>query len=130
MSTKKTSVKVEILGESYAIRSEAAPEHTRAVAEHLDRAIRQIISSGAVIETNRAAILAALQITSELFQEREANQSITSAMHALGAEVRRMLPPWRLALTAARQRRGLRSCPPAHSFSRVARLTRRLKRPL
>jgi len=93
MSAKKTSIKVEILGESYAIRSEAAPEHTRAVAEHLDRAIRQILASGAVIETNRAAILAALQITSELFQEREANEAMNSAMQGLSAEVRRMLPP-------------------------------------
>ena len=93
MTGKKTSVKVEILGESYAIRTEAAPEHTRAVAEHLDRAIRQILASGSVIETNRAAILAALQITSELFQERDANEAITSAMHALSGEVRRMLPP-------------------------------------
>ena len=93
MTTKKTSIKVEILGESYAIRSEAAPEHTRAVAEHLDRAIRQILSSGAVIEVNRAAILAALQITSELFLEREANQSVTSSMQGLAAEIRRMLPP-------------------------------------
>lgn len=93
MTGKKSSVKVEILGESYAIRSEAAPEHTRAVAEHLDRAIRQILSAGSVIETNRAAILAALQITSELFQEREANQVITDAMHALSGDVRRMLPP-------------------------------------
>ena len=80
MSGKKTSIRVEILGESYAIRSEAAPEHTRAVADHLDRSIRQILAGGAVIETNRAAILAALQITSELFLEREANQSITAAM--------------------------------------------------
>ncbi|HKH92707.1 MAG TPA: cell division protein ZapA [Gemmatimonadaceae bacterium] len=93
MTTKKTSVKVEILGESYAIRTEAAPEHTRAVAEHLDRAIRQILSGGAVIETNRAAILAALQITSELFQEREANHAITGAMQSLSGDVRRMLPP-------------------------------------
>lgn len=93
MSGKKTSIKVEILGESYAIRSEAAPEHTRAVAEYLDRSIRQILASGSVIEVNRAAILAALQITSEMFQEREANQSITSAMQALSGDVRRMLPP-------------------------------------
>jgi cell division protein ZapA len=90
---KTTSVKVEILGESYAIRSDAAPEHTRAVAEHLDRLIRQILSGGSVIETNRAAILAALQITSELFQERDANEAITSAMHSLSGEVRRMVPP-------------------------------------
>ena len=93
MSGKKTSVKVEILGESYAIRSDAAPEHTRAVAEHLDRSIRQILSGGSVIETNRAAILAALQITSELCLEREANEAITSAMHSLSGEVRRLLPP-------------------------------------
>ena len=93
MTGKKTSVKVEILGESYAIRSDAAPEHTRAVAEHLDRSIRQILAGGSVIETNRAAILAALQITSELFQERDANEAITSAMHSLSGEVRRLLPP-------------------------------------
>ena len=93
MSGKKTSVKVEILGESYAIRSEAAPEHTKEVAEYLDRAIRQILSGGSVIEANRAAILAALQITSELFQAREANIAITGAMQALSSDVRHMLPP-------------------------------------
>ena len=93
MTTKKTSVKVEILGESHAIRTEADPEHTRAVAEHLDRSIRQILASGSVIEANRAAILAALQITSELFQEREATSAIASAMQTLGADIRRMLPP-------------------------------------
>ena len=93
MSSKKTSIKVEILGESYAIRSEADPEHTRAVADHLDRAIRQILSGGAVIEANRAAILAALQITSELFVAREASESLTDRMESLSADVRRLLPP-------------------------------------
>ncbi len=93
MSGKKASVKVEILGESYVLRTEAAPEHTRAVAEYLDKAIRQILSGGSVIEANRAAILAALQITSELFQAREANGSLTGAMQGLSADVRRLLPP-------------------------------------
>ena len=93
MTTKTTSVKVEILGESYAIRSDAAPEHTKAVAEYLDKAIRQILSGSSVIEVNRAAILAALQITSELFLAREASASVTAAMQELSAEVRRMLPP-------------------------------------
>jgi len=93
MSTRKTSVKVEILGESYSIRSDATAEHTRAVATYLDQAIRQIITSGSVIETNRAAILAALQITSELFQARESNQAVIAAMGGLSDEVRRLLPP-------------------------------------
>jgi cell division protein ZapA len=93
MSGKKSSVKVEILGESYVLRTEAAPEHTRAVAEHLDSAIRQILNSGAVIEANRAAILAALQITSELFEMRESSGSIMSGMQGLSADIRRLLPP-------------------------------------
>ena len=91
--TKKTSIKVEILGESYAIRSDAAPEHTKAVADHLDKAIRQILSGGSVIEINRAAILAALQITSELFMERVASSTLTASMNELSTDVRRMLPP-------------------------------------
>lgn len=95
MSTRKTSVKVEILGESYSIRSDATVEHTKAVAEYLDRAIRQILSSGSVIEANRAAILAAMQITSELFQAREANDAVGAAMSELSDEVRRLLPPSR-----------------------------------
>lgn len=97
MTRQKTSVKVEILGESYAIRTEAAPDHTRAVAEHLDHAIRQILAGGAAIELNRAAILAALQITSELFVAREAQESLMADMQALSADVRRMLPPGKRA---------------------------------
>jgi len=93
MSGKKSSVKVEILGESYVLRTEAAPEHTRAVAEHLDKSIRQILSGGAVIEANRAAILAALQITSELFQAREANSALVGSMQGLALDIRRLLPP-------------------------------------
>jgi cell division protein ZapA len=93
VSGKKTSVKVEILGESYVLRTEAAPEHTKAVAAHLDQAIRHILTSGAVIEANRAAILAALQITSELFQARETHGALIGAMEGLSADVRRLLPP-------------------------------------
>ena len=93
MNGKKTSVKVEILGESYVLRTEAAPEHTRAVAEYLDKSIRQILSGGSVIEANRAAILAALQITSELFQARDANGALVGSMQGLAADVRRLLPP-------------------------------------
>ena len=93
MSAKKTSVKVEILGESYVLRTEAPPEHTKAIAEYLDRAIRQILSGGAVIEANRASILAALQITSELFQAREATGALVASMQGLSSDVRRLLPP-------------------------------------
>jgi cell division protein ZapA len=93
MSEKRSSVKVTIVGQELTIRSEASPEHTRQVAEYVDNAIRSIMNSGAVVETNRAAILAALQITDELFRARGAQRKLDESMQSLSAEVRRWLPP-------------------------------------
>lgn len=92
MSPKKHLVHVTILNEEYAIRSDATPEHTRAVAAYLDAAIRRVLDSGSVVEANRAAILAALQITGELFEARE-HDEITGRIRGLSSEVKRLLPP-------------------------------------
>lgn len=93
MTSKKTSVRVSIMGEEYSIRSDETPEHTRAVAEYVDQAIRRVVSSGAVVEIQRAAILAMLQITDELFKARSSSAELTSAMKSLKSDVRRWLPP-------------------------------------
>jgi cell division protein ZapA len=61
-------VTVEIAGEQHVLRSEAPPEYTRAVARHVDDTLRALPSS---LEPHRAAILAALSITDELFRVRE-----------------------------------------------------------
>jgi len=89
----KTVVRVRIVGEEYTLRTEATTSHTEAVAEHVDRTIRAIISSGATVETHKAAILAALQITDELFRERSAADEITSDLRQLAADLRPLLPP-------------------------------------
>lgn len=91
--SRKHSVRINILNEEYTIRSDATPEHARAVAQYVDRAIRQVMNSGLVVETNRAAILAALQIAGELFEARAAAETLTSSMQGLSGEVRRLLPP-------------------------------------
>jgi cell division protein ZapA len=102
MSTKKNLVRVTILNEEYAIRSDESPEHTRQVAEYLDQAIRRVLETGSVVETNRAAILAALQITGELFETRAATGGdIAQRLRTLSAEVRRMLPPGKRGEPAA-----------------------------
>jgi cell division protein ZapA len=93
MSERKSVVRVTIVGEEYSIKSEMPPDHTRAVAQYLDQAIRKVMNSGSVVESQRAAILAALQITSELFQAREAAEDVDESMRSLGSEIRRWLPP-------------------------------------
>ncbi len=92
-AAKKVVVRVTIMGEEYSIRSDASPEHTRRVAEHVDRAIRQVMSNGPIVESHKAAILAALQITDELFHEREASEELAADVRGLAGEVRRWLPP-------------------------------------
>jgi cell division protein ZapA len=93
MSDKKHVVKVSILGDEYTIRSDETPEHTRAVAEYVDQAIRRVLESSQVVETQRAVIMTALQVTSELFQARAARQELDRQMDALAAEIQRWLPP-------------------------------------
>ena len=92
MTTKKNLVRVSILNEEYAVRSDESPEHTREVAAYLESAIRRVLDAGSVVESNRATILAALQITGELFEARGGGD-ITQRLQSLSAEVRRMLPP-------------------------------------
>lgn len=93
MSEKRSSVKVTIVGQELTIRSDATPEHTRRVAEYVDKTIRSVMNSGAVVESSRAAILAALQITDELFRARGAQRELDASLRGLSDEVRRLLPP-------------------------------------
>ncbi|NIR42593.1 MAG: cell division protein ZapA [Gemmatimonadetes bacterium] len=67
----KEMVEVQILGESYTIRSETSPEYTRRVAEHVDRTAREIRDEGGVVDAKKAAILTAFAVTDQLFRMRE-----------------------------------------------------------
>jgi cell division protein ZapA len=93
MTDKRHLVKVTIVGEEYGIRSDASPEHTRAVAQYVDQAIKRVMNSTPVVETHKAAILAALQITDELLRSRSEHASLETALDTLSAEIRRWLPP-------------------------------------
>lgn len=94
MSTaKKHTVRVTILNEEYAIRSETPPEHAKAVAQYLDSAIRKVLASGAVVESSRAVVLAALQITAELFDARKSAEATDESIQKLSEYVRPLLPP-------------------------------------
>ena len=67
---ERAAVRVEIFGEEYTLRSEVDEEYTRACARYVDQAIREAHLRGHVAEPHRAAILAALEITDELFRLR------------------------------------------------------------
>jgi cell division protein ZapA len=91
MSTKRNAVRVTILNEDYNIRSDTSVEHTQAVAQYVDRAIRQVLTSGTVVETNKAAILAALQIAGELFEARDNADELSRSIRSLSEETKELL---------------------------------------
>lgn len=93
MTIAKNAVRVVIGGEEYTVRSELPPEYTREVAAYLDAALKRVRDSLPAVETHKAAILAALAITDELFQARRADREAADRMAALADELARLLPP-------------------------------------
>jgi cell division protein ZapA len=96
-SDARSSVTVRIAGEEHTIRANAEPDYTRSCARYVDGRISDIRGKGAVIETHKAAILAALSISDELFQaredldrlRREVNSRATNLARRLEAELQR-----------------------------------------
>ena len=99
MSVKKNSVKVMIGGEEYTVRSDLTPEYTREVAGYLDSALKKVLAQGGLVETHKAAILAALDITNELFQARKGEREVAARLAALSDDLERLLPPQKRAVS-------------------------------
>ena len=68
---KGTSTRVTIFGETYSIRSQAEPEYTTEVAEHVNQVMHSIKKNVGLKEPHKIAILAAMSVTDELFQEKK-----------------------------------------------------------
>lgn len=95
MSGQKHAVKVVIGGEEFTVRSEVPPEYTRAVAAHFNEALSRIRESLPTVEAHKAAILAGLAVTDELFQARQGDQEQAEQLRGLIEALVRFLPPAR-----------------------------------
>ena len=93
MSPGKHAVKVVIGGEDYTVKSELPPEYTREVAAYVDAALKRVRDMVPNVETHKAAILAALAITDELFQARRGDREMQARLGALADDLARLLPP-------------------------------------
>ena len=101
MSTTKNAVRVFIGGEEYTVRSELPPEYTREVAAYLDAALKRVRDTLPMVESHKAAILAALSITDELFQARRGDREVADRLSAMADDLARLLPPAKRGSRAA-----------------------------
>jgi len=89
------SVKVTIYGTEYPVRGEADPDYINEVAAYVDGKMKEVADTLSVKSTTKVAILAALNITDELFSLRGASDSASEEIEE------------RLTLLADRVREGL-----------------------
>jgi len=71
MEERKQSVKVNIFGEDYPIKGEADSGYILRVGKHVDLRMREVAERLSNKSPLRVAVLAAMNITDELFKERE-----------------------------------------------------------
>ncbi len=79
----RTSIRVEIAGESYTLRADADEEYTRRCAALVDERMSAVAEQGGVSAKN-AAILAALSLSDELLRQRA---QLSDRMEALTARI-------------------------------------------
>lgn len=70
-NTPSQSYKVVIYNQTYNLRSDHDPGYIQNLAEYVDQRMNEIARATMTVDSLRVAILAALQLTDELFQARK-----------------------------------------------------------
>ena len=81
MTTDRKSIKVKIFGSEYPLRGESE-EFTRRVATYVDEMINTIHGKIPEQPTLTVAVLSALNITEDLFKERERSRSLQTLVES------------------------------------------------
>ncbi|MDZ7318034.1 MAG: cell division protein ZapA [candidate division KSB1 bacterium] len=78
MSDDYNILKVNIYGTEYPIRGNTDVEYIKKVAKYVDSKMREVNKNISIDSTLKVSILAALNITDELFQERERSMVVVT----------------------------------------------------
>ncbi len=75
MAEQPSLVHVEIFGQTYAVRAGADPGYVERLAAFVDGKMKEVARSTKTVDSQRIAVLAALNVADELFAAREGAQS-------------------------------------------------------
>ena len=72
MSDEGNQVQISIFGQEYSVRAPADPDYIKKIGEYLDDKMREVQAGFSTTQSStRIAILAAMNITDELFSARQ-----------------------------------------------------------
>ena len=79
MSDESNQVSISIFGQEYSVKAPADPEYIIKIGEYLDGKMREVQAGFTTTQSStRIAILAAMNITDELFTSRQSSGSVDS----------------------------------------------------
>jgi cell division protein ZapA len=78
MTDKSNLVHVEIFGQPYALRAGEDPAYIERIASYVDREMGEMGKMAGAVDSVRIAVLAALNITDQLFQAREKQDGVAA----------------------------------------------------
>jgi len=84
-------VHVDVHGQRYAVRSDLDPQYVAMLAEHLDARMRQASRELASSDPLRLAVIAALNVTDELFRARADSTGIEDRLRERAADIERLV---------------------------------------
>ena len=94
MSTPvRHSIRVQVGGEELTLRTELPPDYAREIAAHFDTVLRQIRAASPSLEAHKAAIVAGLSVTDELFRSRRTDAEVAARLQSMNEQIARLLPP-------------------------------------
>ncbi len=91
MERPENSTRIEIFDQSYQIRGEIEPSYVRELAAYVDKKMREIANASKTVDSLKVAVMVALNITDELFQEREGVRKLDSIVYDKSLECSRLL---------------------------------------
>lgn len=97
-------VHVDVLGQKYAVRSELDPAYIAEIANYLDQKMQLAAGELATADHLRVAVIAALNITDEVFRARAAAEGREQRVLDRASDIERLVDAalGRAAETAAR----------------------------
>ncbi len=74
-------IRVNIFGTEYTLISDDNAEYVQEIGRYLDEKMREIDKNQSIKSANKVAVLAALNIVDELFQERKYTQKLLNQLN-------------------------------------------------
>lgn len=84
---RSKSTRVQIFGSEYHVKAEADPDYIKTVAAYVDEKMREVAESQSIVSSTKVAILAAINLADEVFQERRKREQAAVEVAAQALEL-------------------------------------------